>query len=110
MLSLRASRDRVFSDESIPVLKEEENRLETVGDKTGVGVFWQSRHTQIETIEKSDREWRCHKHDPSTLFIVGINLARITTRRSHYDVLVKQHLGFQMILHQIIIQNKLEVL
>jgi hypothetical protein len=30
----------VFSDESIPILEEEGNRLETVRDETGVGVFW----------------------------------------------------------------------
>jgi len=49
MLPLRASQDRVFADESIPVLEEEGNRLEMVGDETGVGVFWKGRHTQMET-------------------------------------------------------------
>src|SRR2546422_9946856 len=58
MLSLRASHDLVFSDESIPVLEEEGNRLETVGDETGVGVFWKGRHTQMETRKDDSPERR----------------------------------------------------
>jgi len=39
MVSSRASQGNIFSDESILVLKEWGNRLETVEDATGDGVF-----------------------------------------------------------------------
>jgi hypothetical protein len=59
MLSLRASHDRVFSDESIPVLEEERNRLETVGDETGVGVFWKGRHLRDGLLAgQANPSWR----------------------------------------------------
>src|SRR5439155_23185913 len=44
MLSLSTSRGSVFSDESILVLEEWGNHLETVEDATGDGVFWKDRH------------------------------------------------------------------
>jgi hypothetical protein len=40
MLPLHASQDDVFSDESILVLEEWGNRLETVEDATGDGVYF----------------------------------------------------------------------
>jgi hypothetical protein len=59
MLSLRASHDRVFSDESIPVLEEEGNRLETVGDETGVGVFWKGGYPRDELLAgQANPSWR----------------------------------------------------
>jgi hypothetical protein len=48
----------VFADESIPVLEEEGNRLETVGYETGVGIFWKGRHTEMETRKDDSPERR----------------------------------------------------
>ncbi len=59
MLSQCASQDRVFSDESIPVLDEEGNRLEMVGDETGVGVFGKGGHLRDGLLaSQANPNWR----------------------------------------------------